>query len=79
MIVALPGLFFYLFLLLLISVLFHLKLMTNAIILILILLISRFWMATFLVPLLMMLAFLKLFGLQDCLIILLTSVLVTNT
>ena len=41
---------------------FRLKFMTNAVILILTLLISRFWMATFLVSLLMVFTFLNLFG-----------------
>ena len=52
------------------------KIITNAMILILTLLISRFGMATFLVPPLMAFTFLILFGLQECLVIWLASMLV---
>ena len=43
--------------------------MSNAMILILTLLISRVWMATFLVAILIVFTFLNLFGLQKCLVI----------
>ena len=52
--------------------------MTNAMILILTLLISRFWMATFIVSLLMVFTFFNLFGLQECLTLCLISTLVTK-
>ena len=52
--------------------------MTNAMILILTLLISRFRMATFLVPLLMVFTFLNLFGMPEYLVIRRTSMFVTK-
>ena len=76
--IEIPNPYFYDCIYQFLTGLFHLKFMTNAVVLILTLLISQFWMATFHVPLLMVFTMLSLFGSQECLIIWLTSMLVTN-
>ena len=53
--------------------LFQLKSLTNAMILILTFLVYRFWIATFLVPPLVVFTFLSLFGLQGWLVVWLSN------